>query len=147
MVMENNQSFKEKLINKGYKVTNQREIILDVIRKNEGKHLDTEEIYDLVKVSLPGVGIATVYRTLALLEEMDIINKIDLGAGRWKYEIDRNGESHKHHHLICSVCGEVTEVEEDFLERLEDLISSKYDFLINDHSLKFYGCCSKCKSK
>lgn len=145
--MENNQNFKEKLQDKGYKVTYQREVILDVIRKNEGKHLDSEEIYNQVKDKLPGIGIATVYRTLSLLEKMNIIYKIDLGLGRCKYEMDKNGKAHKHHHLICSTCGDVMEVEEDLLEKLEKLISSKYDFLINDHSLKFYGCCSKCRSK
>jgi len=63
---------------KGYKLTPQRRSILDEIIKNESSHLTTEEIYDLVKVSCPEIGLATVYRTVQLLEEMGVLYKLDL---------------------------------------------------------------------
>lgn len=143
----NSDDFNEQLKEKGYKITVQRKQVLDVIKENQGVHLDSEEIFNLVKKSHPDIGIATVYRTLALLEKMNLIYKIDLGSGRIKYELDRRDSSHRHHHLICLECGDVFEVEEDLLETLEDTISKKYNFFIKDHSLKFYGYCSKCIKK
>lgn len=129
---------------KGYKLTPQRRSILDEIIKNEGSHLTTEEIYDLVKVTCPEIGLATVYRTVQLLEEMGVLYKLDLDDGCSRYELCDEDESHQHHHLICQNCGKVIEVEGDLLEELEQGIEKKYNFKIKNHSLKFYGICDNC---
>ncbi len=129
---------------KGYKLTPQRRSILDEIIKNEGSHLTTEEIYDLVKVNCPEIGLATVYRTVQLLEEMEVLYKLDLDDGCSRYELCDEDESHQHHHLICQNCGKVIEVEGDLLEELEQGIEKKYNFKIKNHSLKFYGICDNC---
>ncbi|MEW8993377.1 Fur family transcriptional regulator [Clostridium sp.] len=129
---------------KGYKLTPQRRSILDEIIKNEGSHLTTEEIYDLVKVNCPEIGLATVYRTVQLLEEMGVLYKLDLDDGCSRYELCDEDESHQHHHLICQNCGKVIEVEGDLLEELEQIIEKKYNFKIKNHSLKFYGTCDNC---
>lgn len=138
----------DKLREGGYKMTPQRKIILDVIEQNPGKHLSTEEIYDLVRQTHPEVGLATVYRTLLLFEGMDIIHKLDLDDGFSRYELNRNKTDHRHHHLICTICGTVLEVEEDLLESLEQQILKEHGFIVKDHRLKLYGYCEKCsKSK
>lgn len=129
---------------KGYKLTPQRRSILDEIIKNEGSHLTTEEIYDLVKVNCPEIGLATVYRTVQLLEDMGVLYKLDLDDGCNRYELCDEDESHQHHHLICQNCGKVIEVEGDLLEELEQGIEKKYNFEIKNHSLKFYGICDNC---
>ncbi|WP_346887292.1 Fur family transcriptional regulator [Clostridium sp. UBA1056] len=129
---------------KGYKLTPQRRSILDEIIKNEGSHLTTEEIYDLVKVNCPEIGLATVYRTVQLLEDMGVLYKLDLDDGCNRYELCDEDESHQHHHLICQNCGKVIEVEGDLLEELEQGIEKKYNFKIKNHSLKFYGICDNC---
>ncbi|GAA0722120.1 Fur family transcriptional regulator [Clostridium malenominatum] len=129
---------------KGYKLTPQRRAIVDMILKNQGNHLTTEELYNLVKKECPEIGLATVYRTVLLLEEMGIITKLDLNDGCSRYELVNEDESHHHHHLICTNCGKVIEVEGDLLESLENNIEFKYRFQIKDHSLKFYGLCSEC---
>ena len=129
---------------KGYKLTPQRRSILDEIIKNEGSHLTTEEIYDLVKVNCPEIGLATVYRTVQLLEDMGVLYKLDLDDGCNRYELCDEDESHQHHHLICQNCGKVIEVEGDILEELEQGIEKKYNFKIKNHSLKFYGICDNC---
>ncbi|KUK08004.1 MAG: Fe2+/Zn2+ uptake regulation protein, partial [Caldanaerobacter subterraneus] len=64
---------KEKLKEKGFKLTTQRRVILDVIMENKDKHLSSEEIYDLVKRKYPEIGLATVYRTLQLFEELGLV--------------------------------------------------------------------------
>jgi Fur family transcriptional regulator, ferric uptake regulator len=135
---------KENLKAKGYKLTPQRRAIVDIIIENEGKHLTAEEIYDLVKVDTPEIGLATVYRTIILLEEMGIISRLDIGDGCSRYELVHEEENHQHHHLICTTCGKVMEVEDDLLEALEQNVESKYKFQIQNHSVKFFGLCSDC---
>ncbi|MDO5038116.1 Fur family transcriptional regulator [Clostridium sp.] len=138
------QELKENLKEKGYKLTPQRRAIVDTIIKNEGRHLTAEEIYDEVKKDCPEIGLATVYRTVALLEEVKLLSRLDLSDGCSRYEIIHQDEEHRHHHLICNQCNKVFEVEEDLLEELEHRIETKYKFKIQDHSVKFYGICDEC---
>ncbi|MEG6565800.1 Fur family transcriptional regulator [Thermoanaerobacterium saccharolyticum] len=135
---------KENLKQKGLKLTTQRRAILDVIIENREKHLSSEEIYDLVKEKYPEIGLATVYRTLQLFDEMGIIYKLNFDDGRSRYELYHN-EDHQHHHLICLKCGSVIEMEGDLLENLEEAIENTKNFQIIDHNVKFFGYCSKCK--
>ncbi len=128
----------------GSKLTPQRLTILDVIVREEGKHLTIEEIYDKVKEVKPETGVATVYRTILLFEELGIVKKLDLNDGIYRYELNHEEEIHGHHHLICSACGKVEEVKDDLLDSVEQIIERDYKFRIKDHSLKFYGLCSDC---
>ena len=102
---------KLKLKEEGYKLTPQRRSIVDIMIKNEGKHLNSEEIYDLVKVACPEIGLATVYRTLQLLDDIGAVSKLNLDDGCCRYEISTNDETHNHHHLICKKCNKIIEVE------------------------------------
>ncbi|CDF58248.1 Fur family transcriptional regulator [Thermobrachium celere] len=145
MFKEDAEKLKQSLKNKGYKLTPQRRAVLNVIMENEGKHLSSEEIYDIVKQDCPDIGLATVYRTLNLLEKMGVICKMNFDDGCNRYELVRDEEDHQHHHLVCKGCGRVEEVEDDLLEVLEQKIEEKYNFKINDHSVKFYGYCSECR--
>lgn len=138
---------KEELKEKGYKLTPQRRSIVDTIIENEGKHLTAEEIYDEVKKKCPEIGLATVYRTILLLEEMKVIYKLDLNDGCSRYELAHDHETHRHHHLVCNNCGKVIEVEDDLLEDLEVEIETKYGFKILDHAVKFFGICTDCKDE
>jgi Fur family transcriptional regulator, ferric uptake regulator len=141
------EKLKSNLKEKGYKLTPQRRAIVDNIIKNEGTHLTTEELYDFVKKECPEIGLATVYRTVQLLEDLGVVSKLDLNDGCYRYELVHEDENHHHHHLICSNCGKVIEVQGDLLEVLEHEIESKYDFKIKNHSVKFYGICNECKNK
>lgn len=136
----------EKLRRKGYKFTSQRKAVLEIIIENVGKHLSSEEIYDFVKVKSPDIGLATVYRTVSLLVDLDVLSKLNLDDGYVRYELnDHDCDQHHHHHLICSECGDIIEVKEDLLDSLEEQIQSKYEFEIKDHRLKFFGLCKNCK--
>lgn len=77
---------KENLKKKGYKLTPQRRAIVDVIIEKEGEHLTAEEIYDEVKKVCPDIGLATVYRTVLLLEEVGVVFKLDLNDGCSRYK-------------------------------------------------------------
>lgn len=142
--IEEIEKLKNNLKEKGYKLTPQRRAVLDTIIKSEGQHLTAEEIYELVKVDCPEIGLATVYRTVLLLEELNVVCKLDLNDGCSRYELIHENENHQHHHLICTNCGKVIEVEGDLLESLENTIEEKYIFKIKNHSVKFYGLCSDC---
>lgn len=144
---ESVEGLKETLKQKGYKLTPQRRAILNGIIKSEGSHLTAEELYDLVKIDCPEIGLATIYRTVQLLEEMCVIRKLDLDDGCSRYELNHEDENHQHHHLICNQCSNVLEVQGDLLEELETIIEKKYSFKIKDHSLKFYGFCENCQEK
>lgn len=145
MDMENKSfDFKEQLKERGYKMTTQRQAVLDVIMEHEGEHLSTEEIYEHVKKAHPEIGLATVYRTLILMDNMEVVYKLDLDDGCSRYELNRHKEDHRHHHLICTRCGTVAEVQEDLLENLEEQILTKNQFIVRDHRVKFYGYCKNC---
>lgn len=133
-----------KLNEKDYKITSQRRVILKALLDNGEGHLSAEDVYNLVKLKNPEIGLATVYRTLELLAEMEVLQKMNFGDGRSRYELNE-GEVHHHHHLICLNCGLVTEFTDDLLETLEEAIASKSGFKIVDHDLKFYGLCEKCR--
>ncbi len=139
------ESLKDQLKEKGYKLTPQRRATLDTIIENQGKHLSTEEIYDMVKEKCPEIGLATVYRTLQLLDELDVISKINFDDGCSRYELNTHQDDHQHHHLICLKCGNVIEVEVDLMDALESEIEKNYNFEIRDHKVKFFGYCNKCR--
>lgn len=138
------ENLKDSLKEKGYKLTPQRRAILNGIIGSEGNHLTAEELYDLVKTDCPEIGLATVYRTVQLLEEMGVVCKLDLDDGRSRYELCQDDESHQHHHLVCNKCGKVIEVQGDLLDEIEQVVEKKYEFTIENHSLKFYGTCKDC---
>lgn len=136
--------FRERLKEKGCKITPQRQAVLEIIMETQGEHLSSEEIYGLVKKRYPEIGIATVYRTLQLLDSMGMVYKLDLDDGLSRYEISNDHEDHRHHHLICIGCGKIYEVEEDLLDNIEVEILKKNKFRVTDHRVKFYGYCRKC---
>lgn len=147
--MSNNQErFKELLKKNDLKVTTQRIAILEVLDNRPDKHLTAEEIYDCVKEEYPEIGLATVYRTIQLLSELHLIDKLNLDDGYVRYEIGKQGKKecgHHHHHLICLLCGTVYSFEDDLLETLEHRIYESKGFHVVDHEVKMFGYCSKCQ--
>lgn len=142
----NMDELKQRLQERQCKLTPQRKIILEVFLNNQDQHLSAEDVHTILKKELSEIGLATVYRTLELLCDMEILHKIDFGDGRSRFEINAGDkEQHYHHHLICLNCGMVKECEDDLLEDLETNIAQKSGFVVIDHQLKMYGYCEKCK--
>ena len=136
---------KKQLYAANYKLTPQREATERVLLENEQDHLSAEDIFLMVKEKAPDIGLATVYRTLELLLELKIVDKINFGDGVYRYDLRKDGDVHFHHHLVCMNCGSVHEIEDDLLLDVEKIVESDYDFKIKDHRLTFYGICSKCQ--
>lgn len=145
--MMNAADFKERLKEKGCKLTMQRRSVLDVLLEHSNDHLSTEEIYDKVKENFPEIGLATVYRTVQLFEEMGIVDRLNFDDGCSRFELASEDTVHHHHHLICEQCNKVSEVENDLLDDIEKEIESKYNFKIHDHNVMFYGICKDCAEK
>lgn len=140
------QRVRAKLAERDARLTPQRQQILEIFADYPDRHLSAEEIYDLIRRKNPEIGLATVYRTLELLEELKIIHGINFGDGRSRYEFTPV-DKHTHHHLVCLGCGRVYEVDEDLLEKLEQSIEAKHDFEIVDHQVKFSGYCGRCRGR
>ncbi len=130
-----------------YKLTHQREIILRVFIENRGHHLSAEEVLRYAQDKSQDIGFATVYRTLDLLERLTIINKVNFGDGRSRYELVQNESRHHHHHLVCLKCQRIIEVMDSLLHELEENIEQEQQFSIYDHRLEFYGYCKDCRQK
>ena len=139
---------KEKIKDNRYKMTTQRQVILRAFVESTIRHMSAEEVFELVKKTSPDIGLATIYRTLDLFTEMDLLKKLDFDDGCSRYELnDRENEEHFHHHLICLGCNKVRECKDDLLETLEANLQKQYHFRTVDHQLKVYGYCEECDAK
>lgn len=145
----NKEDFKRLLKEKGLKMTRQRLVVLEVLAENPEQHMTAEEIYERIKVANPDIGLATVYRTVQLLLELELIDRINLDDGFVRYEIGSMGRKkhHRHHHLICLKCGKVLAFQEDMLETLETGVREAIGFRVTDHEVKLYGYCRDCSEK
>jgi Fur family ferric uptake transcriptional regulator len=122
----------------GQRNTRQREIIVAVIGEAQGP-LTVPEILERAKRTLPGLGVATVYRAIKLLLEDRKIQPVILASGETRYE--STGLGH-HHHFHCRLCGDVYDLEECPVS----VPSGKYKhgFIVEDHELTLYGICASC---
>ena len=125
---------------KGYRMTPQREMILEAIHA-EG-HITADDIYQRVRAKSPAVNLATIYRTLELLKELGIVTAINAGSGSIHYELA--GEQ-PHHHLVCEGCGQAIELDCDVLLPLEEELCRRYGFQMNLNHLALFGLCPKCQ--
>ena len=139
-----NTTLKNLFHRKGYKLTPQREAIYQLVKSRKGSHLSSEEIFELLRDEQPGIGLATVYRALRVLEDMGLLHSLYLNDGKIRYEANDDSGDHRHHHLVCLDCGQVEEFALDLLGPLEQMVQEKSGFLVQDHSVKFYGYCNAC---
>ncbi len=124
----------------GYRLTPQRIMILDAIEGASG-HISAEEIYQKIKALYPGLNISTVYRTMELLKETGMVTETDMGDGRVRFH--SVGHEH-HHHLVCSRCGAVIDLDEAVLAPLTTLLTEKFGFSADLKHLAIFGHCKDC---
>ena len=125
----------QRCIDKGMKMTDQRRVIARVLSESED-HPDVEEVYRRSTEIDPRISIATVYRTVRLFEEADILERHDFGDGRARYE--ESVEDH-HDHLIDVQSGKVIEFTSPEIEALQRKIAESYGFRLVGHRLELYG--------
>ena len=135
------ETIEEKCQKNGVKLTDQRRIIARVISESkktygESDHPDVDELYNRVSQIDSKISIATVYRTVKLLEESGILTKHDFKGGKARYE--QINESH-HDHLIDIKTGEIIEFVDEEIEILQKKVADKYGYSLVEHKLELYG--------
>ena len=136
--------FKTLLKKNALKFTIQREVILETLY-NSDEHLTPESLHHLLQVKFPDLktGIATVYRTLSLLEDSNMVTSLSFGSQGKKYEL---GAKNHHDHLICTECGNITEFVDEQIENRQHHIAEELGFNMKDHSMQIYGICKNCQN-
>ncbi len=138
-------NFKELLKTNRLKFTRQRELILKTLYE-QNEHFTPEDLYLLLKGTYPhlNIGIATVYRTLNLLEESSMATSISFGVAGKKFELANKPH---HDHMICKCCGLIIEFQNDQIEHLQIKIATQHRFTITSHLMQLRGLCETCKQK
>jgi Fur family ferric uptake transcriptional regulator len=127
----------------GLKATRQREVIAREFLAHKG-HLSAEALLERVRTTDKRISLATVYRTLKLLEESGLASSHRFSDEHALFEAKPEDESH-HDHLICLKCGLIIEFVDAQIERLQDKVALKHKFSIQWHRLELYGHCSDCR--
>lgn len=127
----------------GRRLTRQRHLILDVLEHSDG-HLDADALHDQVKIRDPGISLATVYRTLAVLKEMGLVEEHRLGEEHGHYEPVRNGP---HYHFTCLGCGKVIEFDTPLVTQVEQGLREREGVQVTGAHLHLSGYCAQCQTK
>jgi Fur family ferric uptake transcriptional regulator len=137
-VKEKEAAFADFIKRKGLKTTRQRNTIISTFFRLRG-HISVEELLNEVKKANPRIGYATVYRTLHLLVESNLVEERRFGDGMARYEGHSDVEHHDH--MICLECGEIFEFFNPRLEALQEKLAEENNFKIYRHRLELYGAC------
>lgn len=125
------------------RVTGARQAILDSLRKMR-RPLTVKEIAD--SLAHPRCDLATIYRSLGMLQELQLVQRFDFGDGVARFElIGEDGHGHHHHHLVCKQCSRIVEIQDCFPEELEQVIARRNGFKGVTHRLEFFGVCPECQ--
>ena len=125
----------------GHKMTPQRLLIVRSLR-HAGGHLTAAQITEQVRDTYPMVDISTVYRTLDVLKRMRLVTSTDMGTGDAEFEWS---PEQPHHHLICTSCADVSELDHAYLDKLAARIESDFGFAADLHHFAIFGLCRECK--
>lgn len=137
------EQFIDYLARKRLKNTSQRMIILKAFLKQDS-HLSTEDFYLKLRKKHPGIGYATVHRTLKLFAECGIASERNFGDGQMRFEVCYANAHHDH--LVCTACGKIIEFENQQIEQLQIDVAREHNFSIRDHRLELYGLCHSCNA-
>ncbi|CAB5129257.1 Peroxide stress regulator PerR, FUR family [Olavius algarvensis associated proteobacterium Delta 3] len=123
-----------------HRMTQQRSVILEEVRRDTDQHLTADEIYERVRKQLPRISLGTVYRNLEVLVELDEIQKLELSGSISRFDGNPKG----HYHIRCMRCGRVDNAPVAPMQKLEDELYGSTVYTIIGHRLEFTGLCPKC---
>jgi len=133
----------EVLREKGHRLTPQRMLVIEVLH-NADRHISAEELYEQLHRRYPYANISTVYRTLELLKQLNLVTETNFGEGYVRYHAAEKGH---HHHLVCQSCGKIMDLDEVALYPLKEELLQKYGFDADLRHLAISGECKKCRAK
>ncbi|MEO1857533.1 MAG: Fur family transcriptional regulator [Rubritalea sp.] len=145
MLAEIQEKLNSFLKTKGLRSTPQRNAIIDIIFESD-EHFTADEIWDRIRRANSKASRATVYRTLALLVEADLLHEIDLGEDTKTYDPNFNDKP-SHNHLICIDCGKVLEFEDSHIELLNDCLTRRMGFRPKSQSIRIEANCEILRTK
>jgi len=138
-------SFKDLLNQEGFRLTNQRQKILDVLKiGTEGYHLSAEDIYQNLSEQGEKISFSTIYRALHVLVHLGVLREIELVDHRKYYEF-KHPDISPHHHLVCIQCGKVTEFEENLIMEISLREAQHHNFSLVNCQFTVYGLCADCQ--
>lgn len=126
----------------GRRLTGQRRLLLDVIQEHGG-HLDAYELYRLASQRDPRLNLSTVYRNVALLRDLGLVDELHLGEDHHHYELKTPAT---HYHLICGGCGRVIEFASPLVEQLKAEIGQSHDYEVVAANVDLFGLCAGCRA-
>lgn len=138
------EEIRKKLKIAGYKLTPQREVTVETLIENKNELLTAEEIFIKVKDKNSSIGLATVYRTLDMLCELEVVKKIPFKDGMSRFDFMEIENGTQSYYLLCQSCGSSTEIKEAILQDETQRIEQEHYFKINSHNLTFHGICKDC---
>lgn len=124
---------------RGNRVTTQRRAVLKIIQEHAG-HLSADEIYNLARDEVPRLSLSTVYRTLDLLKELDLVAELHLAGDHYRYE----AQSGRHEHLVCLGCGKVIEFQCSHCTATHKELYAQHGFVITSTRVELLGYCKEC---
>ena len=127
----------------GMRVTNQRALIMEIIRQGQG-HLDADEIYRRARGKEPRLSLSTVYRTLQMFKKLGLVEELHFDEGHHHYEVKPSTE---HHHLLCLGCGKVIEFNRPLSRYIKRNVPEAKGFDITGTEVRMIGYCSKCRRR
>lgn len=128
----------------GLKATGPRLKILNLFETSEQRHLTAEDVYRILLDEQDDVGLATVYRVLTQFEQAGLLVRHHFESGKAVFELNQGGH---HDHLVCVKCGKVEEFFDAEIEKRQDTIAKKHNFIIQDHAMYLYGICLDCQAR
>jgi Fe2+ or Zn2+ uptake regulation protein len=126
---------------RGNRVTPQRRAILKIIQE-QGGHLSADEIYYLARKEVPRLSLSTVYRTLELLKDLDLVSELQLAGSHYRYE----AQSGEHQHLVCLSCGKVIEFQCAHWAEMHRKLADQHGFKITGSRVELFGYCEECSN-
>lgn len=137
-------SLKNRLRGQSRKITGPRAAILEILRKHLHP-LTNREILIEMQTGREQCDLATIYRSMHMLEKMGMVKRFDFGDGASRFELVGENDDGHHHHLVCTKCSEVVEIDECFPKKIEKQIAAKNNFKGVTHKLEFFGICPECQ--
>ncbi len=131
----------DRLRKEGYRITNQRRNILQVLLRERENILSAQQIYERVIDHNPRVNFSTVYRNIEILEDLGILHRIHTGEGYGNFKL--NEQNRHHHHFICKLCGKTEAIDFCPLKQLEETLRDR-NFIPTEHHFEIFGYCQKC---
>lgn len=135
-----NQSITDMLRAKGFKVTPQRLAVYRMLAESK-EHPSAETIYSHLRETFPTMSLATVYKTVDMLVELGLVQKLNVGEDSFRYD----AWTDEHSHIRCTVCGRVDDLVEIDADGIVEAAKSGTDYRITGQQFYFYGICKKCQ--